>query len=217
MHYPGNTHEDETPPQLSMYGKTGFVSRRVPATVIRPVRQYSISGYDARYTTEQPMYEEYYETEDQYSNQGSAIYGQAQPSTRYIQVVPVPPPTLQHQTSGNQNVPPNSVPTPAKQITTKDVECPYSSLSSSPVCFSEYVPGAWEQIVKERSLLQGKSGTRSKTELDAADVKLVNELGQLSVDNLLDYMKNLQNNAFVLGQDETKEFQRAKCLNLFKK
>lgn len=150
MHYPGNAHEDETPPQLAMYGKTSYVSRRVPATVIRPVRQYSISGYDGRYAAEQPMYEEYYETEDQYSNQGAAIYGQPQSSTRYIQVVPVPPPTLQHQATTNQNVPPNSAPTPAKQITTKDVECPYSSLSSSPVCFNEYVPGAWEQVVKER-------------------------------------------------------------------
>lgn len=42
-----------------------------------------------------------------------------------------------------------------------------------------------------------------RTELDAGDVKLVNELGQLSVDHLLDYMKNLQNNAFLLGEDES--------------
>uniref|UniRef100_A0A7E4W7H2 Similar to n=1 Tax=Panagrellus redivivus TaxID=6233 RepID=A0A7E4W7H2_PANRE len=83
--------------------------------------------------------------------------------------------------------------------------------------FPEYVPGAWDEIRKQRVLTPGKPSMRFRTELDASDVKLVNELGQLSVDNLLDYMKNLQNNAYVLGEEEAKEFQRSKNLGFYKK
>ena len=50
--------------------------------------------------------------------------------------------------------------------------------------------------------------------MDPDDAKLVNELGQLTPDNLMEYVKNLQNNAFALGQEEARQFARAKFLKI---
>uniref|UniRef100_A0A7E4VKT4 Uncharacterized protein n=1 Tax=Panagrellus redivivus TaxID=6233 RepID=A0A7E4VKT4_PANRE len=88
---------------------------------------------------------------------------------------------------------------------------------ASPEEFPENVPGAWDFIRKQRVLTPGVPSMRFRTELDANDVKLVNELGQLSVDNLLDYMKNLKDNAYVLGEEEAREFQRSRTLEFYRK
>jgi len=43
------------------------------------------------------------------------------------------------------------------------------------------------------------------------------ELGQLSADKLMEYLRNLQTVAVTLGEEESKQFARAKCLNIFGK
>ncbi|KAK6061834.1 hypothetical protein COOONC_00500 [Cooperia oncophora] len=41
-----------------------------------------------------------------------------------------------------------------------------------------------------------------RTDLSPDDVKLVNELGRLTPDQLADYIKNIQNTAYSLGIEE---------------
>uniref|UniRef100_A0AC34RCV8 Uncharacterized protein n=1 Tax=Panagrolaimus sp. JU765 TaxID=591449 RepID=A0AC34RCV8_9BILA len=208
MNFSTNGYEEEEPPQLTQYGRPGYVQRRVAAV---PMQQVQVPNqyYDNRYMMEQPMYEEYYEADERYVSQYPGTYIQ-QPMPRYSI----------SQTSisqGTMMIPQEPSSVPSRQYESIDVTCPDESLRASPVIFEEHVPGAWEEIVKERMIQAGKTSTKSRTELDATDVKLVNELGQLSVDHLLDYVKNLQNNAFLLGEEETKEFQRTKCINVFQK
>uniref|UniRef100_A0AC35GKZ9 Uncharacterized protein n=1 Tax=Panagrolaimus sp. PS1159 TaxID=55785 RepID=A0AC35GKZ9_9BILA len=152
-------------------------------------------------------------------------------TTRYVTVphlVHTRPPPLQHHhvqqqqqhslsSSSTAQVTSSAAP-PQQPTTTKtetiELECEENlGRCASPNEFPEYVPGAWDEVRQHKSIAPGKSAMRFRTELDSGDVKLVNELGQLTVDNLLDYMKNLQNNAFLLA----KEFQRAKCLGIFQK
>uniref|UniRef100_A0AC35GKY4 Uncharacterized protein n=1 Tax=Panagrolaimus sp. PS1159 TaxID=55785 RepID=A0AC35GKY4_9BILA len=156
-------------------------------------------------------------------------------TTRYVTVphlVHTRPPPLQHHhvqqqqqhslsSSSTAQVTSSAAP-PQQPTTTKtetiELECEENlGRCASPNEFPEYVPGAWDEVRQHKSIAPGKSAMRFRTELDSGDVKLVNELGQLTVDNLLDYMKNLQNNAFLLGEEEAKEFQRAKCLGIFQK
>ncbi|KAI1719672.1 retinal tissue protein [Ditylenchus destructor] len=89
---------------------------------------------------------------------------------------------------------------------------------SSPEIFQEAIPGASE-IRKEFAAFSvtDKAATRFKTELDPEDVKLVNELGQLSADKLMEYVRTLQATALSLGEEEARQFTRAKCLNIFSK
>ncbi|VDN34071.1 unnamed protein product [Gongylonema pulchrum] len=95
---------------------------------------------------------------------------------------------------------------------------------SSPALFPENVPGAWD-LNKTLSTVVGSSmptrfrtdldpqdvrltvvgssmPTRFRTDLDPQDVRLVNELGQLSADQLMEHVKNLQNMAYLLGCEE---------------
>jgi hypothetical protein len=161
------------------------------------------------------IYEDYYTPEPE----ASIPVHYSQHQTRYV---------IPHQLHNNQNTAPPQI-LSQKPIQTSQIQQPQPSKSSEPIelsCdesvgrkspeeFPEYVPGAWDEVRKEKSITPGKSAMRFRTELDSGDVKLVNELGQLTVDSLLDYMKNLQNNAFLLGEEEAKEFQRAKCLDIF--
>ncbi|KAH7730694.1 lin-52 [Aphelenchoides avenae] len=89
---------------------------------------------------------------------------------------------------------------------------------ASPEIFKETVPGAWDFNKETTPLIAGtKPSAKFKTELDPDDVKLVNELGQLSPDQLMEYVRNLQNNAYILGDEEARQFTRAKTLKIFDK
>ncbi|KAK0410486.1 hypothetical protein QR680_005153 [Steinernema hermaphroditum] len=91
----------------------------------------------------------------------------------------------------------------------------------SPDLWPEPVPGAWEYTRDLSSIAPGskqdRTANRFKTDLDPEDVRLVNELGQLTPDQLMKYVKNLQNNTFVLGQEEAYQFSRGKILSIFEK
>ncbi|VDD86720.1 unnamed protein product [Enterobius vermicularis] len=88
----------------------------------------------------------------------------------------------------------------------------------SPELWPEQIPGAWDVSKASMSYTgDNKPVTRFRTELDPQDVRLVNELGQLNADQLMEYVKNLQNNAFTLGLEEAKQFYRGKFLQIFEK
>ncbi|KAM3717405.1 Protein lin-52 [Dirofilaria immitis] len=87
----------------------------------------------------------------------------------------------------------------------------------SPELFPENVPGAWDM---NRTLTAAAGDFRSnrfRTELDTQDVRLVNELGQFSADQLMEYVRSLQNSAYTLGIEEAKQFSKGKFLRIFEK
>uniref|UniRef100_A0A1I8C392 Uncharacterized protein n=1 Tax=Meloidogyne hapla TaxID=6305 RepID=A0A1I8C392_MELHA len=78
--------------------------------------------------------------------------------------------------------------------------------------FNERIPSVLEF---HRKYLLDRQSTKFRTELDPEDVKLVNGLGQLSADKLMDYVKGLQTSAVSLGNEEALQFTRAKLLKVF--
>ncbi|RCN31872.1 hypothetical protein ANCCAN_22343 [Ancylostoma caninum] len=106
--------------------------------------------------------------------------------------------------------------------------CPESlQRAPSPVLFPENVPGAGKHntehdasLTIQHSTLQGMFTNKQKnfrTDLSPDDVKLVNELGRLTPDQLAEYIKNVQNTAYSLGIDEARQFSRGKMLQIFKR
>nr|CAD2188248.1 unnamed protein product [Meloidogyne enterolobii] len=78
--------------------------------------------------------------------------------------------------------------------------------------FNERMPSVLEF---HRKYLIDRQSTKFRTELDPEDVKLVNGLGQLSADKLMDYVKGLQTSAVSLRNEESLQFTRAKLLKVF--
>ncbi|VDO29963.1 unnamed protein product [Brugia timori] len=76
----------------------------------------------------------------------------------------------------------------------------------SPELFPENVPGAWDMNRTLTVAAGDFKSSRFRTELDTQDVRLVNELGQFSADQLMEYIRNLQNSAYTLGIEEGKVF-----------
>ncbi|KAF8357968.1 lin-52, partial [Pristionchus pacificus] len=88
---------------------------------------------------------------------------------------------------------------------------------SSPELWPEAVPGLVEKNRDNGLQLSTPRPHKFKTEMDQDDVRLVNDLGRLSADQLMEYVKNLQNNAFILGVEEKKQFAKGKFLKIFEK
>uniref|UniRef100_A0A7I4YPQ8 Cation_ATPase_N domain-containing protein n=1 Tax=Haemonchus contortus TaxID=6289 RepID=A0A7I4YPQ8_HAECO len=84
----------------------------------------------------------------------------------------------------------------------------------SPVLFPENVPGAAKVNTEHDGMLPSKQRS-FRTDLSPDDVKLVNELGRLTPDQLADYIKNVQNTAYSLGIEEARQFSRGKMLQIF--
>ncbi|OZC05202.1 hypothetical protein X798_07821 [Onchocerca flexuosa] len=87
----------------------------------------------------------------------------------------------------------------------------------SPELFPENVPGAWDMNRTLTTAAGDFRSSRFRTELDTQDVRLVNELGQFSADQLMEYVRNLQNSAYTLGIEEAKQFSKGKFLRIFEK
>ncbi|KAK5966745.1 hypothetical protein GCK32_000484 [Trichostrongylus colubriformis] len=84
----------------------------------------------------------------------------------------------------------------------------------SPILFPENVPGAAKHNTENDGMLSNKQKS-FRTDLSPDDVKLVNELGRLTPDQLADYIKNVQNSAYNLGLEEARQFSRGKMLQIF--
>uniref|UniRef100_A0A915PUQ5 Uncharacterized protein n=1 Tax=Setaria digitata TaxID=48799 RepID=A0A915PUQ5_9BILA len=87
----------------------------------------------------------------------------------------------------------------------------------SPELFPENVPGAWDMNRTLTAAAGDFRSSRFRTELDTQDVRLVNELGQFSADQLMEYVRNLQNSAYTLGIEEAKQFSKGRFLRIFEK
>ncbi|KHJ90868.1 hypothetical protein OESDEN_09275 [Oesophagostomum dentatum] len=95
--------------------------------------------------------------------------------------------------------------------------CPESlQRTPSPVLFPENVPGAGKHNTEHDGMFTNKQ-RNFRTDLSPDDVKLVNELGRLTPDQLAEYIKNVQNTAYSLGIDEARQFSRGKMLQIFKR
>ncbi|KAI6220884.1 hypothetical protein M3Y99_01584600 [Aphelenchoides fujianensis] len=57
---------------------------------------------------------------------------------------------------------------------------------------------------------------RFRTELEPEDVRLVNELGQLSADQLMEYLRRIKDMACALGQAQEDQSMRGKFIRVFK-
>ncbi|ETN80070.1 hypothetical protein RB195_003364 [Necator americanus] len=86
----------------------------------------------------------------------------------------------------------------------------------SPILFPENVPGAGKHNTEHDGMFTNKQ-KNFRTDLSPDDVKLVNELGRLTPDQLAEYIKNVQNTAYTLGIDEARQFSRGKMLQIFKR
>uniref|UniRef100_A0A1I7XK94 Protein lin-52 homolog n=1 Tax=Heterorhabditis bacteriophora TaxID=37862 RepID=A0A1I7XK94_HETBA len=96
--------------------------------------------------------------------------------------------------------------------------CPESlRRAPSPELFPENVPGAWQMNRENEVLLPGSKQRTFRTDLEPDDVKLVNELGRLTPDQLAEYIKTLQSSAFSLGVEEARQFSKGKVLQIFKR
>ncbi|VDM99011.1 unnamed protein product [Thelazia callipaeda] len=87
----------------------------------------------------------------------------------------------------------------------------------SPDLFPENVPGAWDMHRTLTAVANEPKTNRFRTELDPQDVRLVNELGQFSADQLMEYVRSLQNSAYTLGVEEAKQFSKGRFLRVFEK
>ena len=94
-----------------------------------------------------------------------------------------------------------------------------------------------QQQPASKALGASMTGQKFRTELDADDIRVVNELGQQSADALMDHIRGLQNTAyqvththlpsplpstlplspFQLGIEEAKQLSRGKFLQVLEK
>lgn len=133
---------DEVPPALTPASRVGTFQRRIPPTAyVRQTVSSIPAPVSSRMYAETPVYEEYYDPSEEYSNHSDKMYQQQETS----QPIPVRYPSVTR--TQQQNIPDTFMANPVEEI---DVNCPDECIPSSPVCFKDFVPGAWEHIVKER-------------------------------------------------------------------
>uniref|UniRef100_A0A0M3IS53 Uncharacterized protein n=1 Tax=Ascaris lumbricoides TaxID=6252 RepID=A0A0M3IS53_ASCLU len=80
------------------------------------------------------------------------------------------------------------------------LECREHIGRNSPELWPEQLPGAWDMW--KSCSAPGTKPTKFRTDLGPQDVRFVNELGQLNPDQLMEYVRTLQNNVYTLGVEE---------------
>jgi len=87
---------------------------------------------------------------------------------------------------------------------------------SSPDLWPEQIPGVHQFIPNTPSISTSSPGIGGEWmhELGKEDMELLVQLGTLSLPNILTEVKKLQNLAYQLGQEESKEMTRGKYLNI---
>jgi hypothetical protein len=87
---------------------------------------------------------------------------------------------------------------------------------SSPDLWPEQIPGVHQFIPNTPSINTSSPGIGGEWmhELGKEDMELLVQLGTLSLPNILTEVKKLQNLAYQLGQEESKEMTRGKYLNI---
>ncbi|XP_010019340.1 PREDICTED: protein lin-52 homolog [Nestor notabilis] len=90
---------------------------------------------------------------------------------------------------------------------------------SSPIAASRFVlavPGVAEFAASFKSPITS-SPPKWMAELENDDIDMLKELGSLTTANLMEKVRGLQNLAYQLGLDESREMTRGKFLNILEK
>lgn len=90
---------------------------------------------------------------------------------------------------------------------------------SSPDLWPEQIPGVNQYIPTTPGTNTSSPGMSGEWmhELGKDDMELLVQLGTLSLPNILSEVKKLQNLAYQLGQEESKEMTRGKYLNILRR
>uniref|UniRef100_G1NJ39 Protein lin-52 homolog n=2 Tax=Meleagris gallopavo TaxID=9103 RepID=G1NJ39_MELGA len=88
--------------------------------------------------------------------------------------------------------------------------------SPGAVRFSFPVPGVAEFAASFKSPITS-SPPKWMAELENDDIDMLKELGSLTIANLMEKVRGLQNLAYQLGLDESREMTRGKFLNILEK
>uniref|UniRef100_A0AAF5D5G6 Uncharacterized protein n=1 Tax=Strongyloides stercoralis TaxID=6248 RepID=A0AAF5D5G6_STRER len=80
---------------------------------------------------------------------------------------------------------------------------------------SEMIPGLFDFIKKhEIEVDKIYRSFKSFTELDNGDVKLINDLGNLSPEDLMEFIVSIQNRSFQLAKEEATQYARGRILGI---
>ncbi|KRX68814.1 Polypeptide N-acetylgalactosaminyltransferase 3 [Trichinella sp. T9] len=83
----------------------------------------------------------------------------------------------------------------------------------SPEIWPEKLPGLMDFTEKELNY-SGQSASNVNFQIEACDIQYMNELGQLTPDQLMEHIKTLQESAYQLGLLEQAEIQRGRLLRI---
>uniref|UniRef100_A0A4X2LJ06 Protein lin-52 homolog n=1 Tax=Vombatus ursinus TaxID=29139 RepID=A0A4X2LJ06_VOMUR len=87
---------------------------------------------------------------------------------------------------------------------------------ASPDLWPEQLPGVAEFAASFKSPITS-SPPKWMAELEHDDIDMLKELGSLTTANLMEKVRGLQNLAYQLGLDESREMTRGKFLNILEK
>ena len=99
-------------------------------------------------------------------------------------------------------------------------ECPFPYILANTewlmFCFFFLVPGVAEFAASFKSPITS-SPPKWMAEIERDDIDMLKELGSLTTANLMEKVRGLQNLAYQLGLDESREMTRGKFLNILEK
>ncbi|XP_075874369.1 protein lin-52 homolog isoform X1 [Nelusetta ayraudi] len=87
---------------------------------------------------------------------------------------------------------------------------------ASPDLWPEQLPGVAEFAASYRSPISN-SPPKWMADLEREDIEMLKELGSLTTANLMEKVKGLQNLAYQLGVEESREITRGKFLNILER
>uniref|UniRef100_A0A3B3YJI6 Protein lin-52 homolog n=2 Tax=Cyprinodontoidei TaxID=8087 RepID=A0A3B3YJI6_9TELE len=87
---------------------------------------------------------------------------------------------------------------------------------ASPDLWPEQLPGVAEFAASYKNPITN-SPPKWMAELESEDIEMLKELGSLTTANLMEKVKGLQNLAYQLGLEESREMTRGKFLNILER
>uniref|UniRef100_A0AAQ4PPC3 Protein lin-52 homolog n=1 Tax=Gasterosteus aculeatus aculeatus TaxID=481459 RepID=A0AAQ4PPC3_GASAC len=87
---------------------------------------------------------------------------------------------------------------------------------ASPDLWPERLPGVSEFAASCKNPINN-SPPKWMAELESEDIEMLKELGSLTTANLMEKVKGLQNLAYQLGLEESREMTRGKFLNILER
>jgi len=88
---------------------------------------------------------------------------------------------------------------------------------SSPDLWPEKIPGMTEYEVNQNLQAKNSGTPRWLADLEKDDISLLQEFGSLTLQQLMEKVRGLQNLAYQLGLEEAHEMTRGKFLNILAK